>query len=371
MPSPYRKLIILIGLMLCMFVALEIVLEYRAIRRGWQGPWFQKIHQLLLVEAARSAAASSDGEKMQADSPVLPSADAGAAGLRIIVFGSSHTIDPRFPPEEIWPHVMQSTLKELGARNGIQRLENATLINASKIGLSLPTGYESLARALQEHRPDAVLVYELTNTINEYSKEILTLSRSSNDAASASGSNRSTGFLNHTLSLLTLLGVSPRAVIFFSDTTLYEHLKSQLGARVVAAIPKENYIGPRGESMFRGDLQRYLELCRKAGATLILSEAITGFDNNPPDDLIEAFALMCYRYNLLLSADGWSATIARFNQLAKEFAAGHEIPFVSARAVFTRPGEGLRDSVHFTREGHQRMGRSMAESLMQVWRIAP
>jgi hypothetical protein len=367
MSSPYRKLIILIGLMLCMFASLEIALECRAIRRGWQGPWFQKINRMLSVETARNAAASPEGEKTLADSPVLPSSDAGPKVLRIIIFGSSHSIDPKFPPEEIWPHVMQGTLRELGALKGIAQLEKAAVINASEIGLSLPTGYENLVRALDEHRPDAVLIYELTNTINEYSKEILAVSRNSGEVSSESGSNRPIGFLNRSLSLLTLLGVSPNVGMFFSDTTVYEHLKSQVGARVVAAIPKEDYIGPQGENMFRSDLQRYLELCQKSGATLILSEAITGFDNDPPEALLKEYVLMCHRYNFLLSAEGWSETIARFNQLAHEFAAGHGLPFTSAREVFTRPGEGLRDSVHFTREGHQQMGRAMAESLIRVW----
>lgn len=367
MANPYRKLIVLIGLMLGMFASLEIALEYRAIRRGWQGPWFQKVQKLLSIETARKASASADVGKSPAGSPVPPSSAAGPRDLRIIVFGSSHSIDPKFPPEEIWPHVMQSALRELGALNGIPSLENSTVINASKIGLSLPTGYETLARLLDEHRPDAVLVYELTNTINDYSKEISAAVLSSDEAPSAGGSNPSTGFLNRSLSLLALLGVSPGVGVFFADTTVYEHLKSQVGARVVAVIPKEDYIGPRGEGMFRNDLQRYLELCRTSGATLILSEAITGFDNDPPDDLLQEYALMCHRYNSLLSAEGWSATITRFNQIAHEFAAGNGLPFASARGAFTRPGDGLRDSVHFTREGHQRMGRAMAESLIRVW----
>lgn len=364
MTGSFQRLLALIGLMLVFFIMIEIALEIRAVSRGWKGPWIQS-----LQEAFSSANLPQDKtEKKASSGPPIGFAGSGSA-LRILVLGSSHSIDPQYPIEDIWPSVMARTLRAIGDKEGIGRLPQAEIINASKVGLSLSTGYGQLKPALELYGPDVVILYELTNSINSYSHTIISGSGES-PTHTGDSPGASAGFslsrLSGGLSLLSMAGIQTLLSEFLTDTTVYEQVKSKIGVRFVELTPKKDYIGAAGEAMLWKDLEKYLSLCRAFKARLILTEAVTGFDYHLPESWVEDQVLSCYRYNSMLSTEGWKATVKGFNRLTKNFAEKNHLVFISTRSALNHPEEQLRDLVHFTREGHRRMGEGMAESLAHL-----
>jgi hypothetical protein len=369
MPASFQRLFALMGLVLTFFIVLEIALEIRAVSRGWQGPWLQQLQNTF---SSLNPPEIKSGKKTPAGPP------AGFSGnrtqMKILVLGSSHSIDPKYSPEDIWPSVMGRTLRAIGNERGMDRLSHVEIINASQIGLSLPTGYAQLKTALGRYEPDAVILYELTNTINSYSETILSgAGRPPPQADGGPGASAGSppGRSRGGLPLLSMAGIQPLLSEFLADTTVYEQVKSKVGVRFVGLTPKEDYIGSAGEAMLRNDLEKYLSLCRAFNVRLILTEAVTGFDYDLPMGILEDQVLSCYRYNSMLSATGWKATVTGFNQLTRYFAETNQLAFISVRSALTRPEEQLRDVVHFTREGHHCMGETMAESLFRLLKGSP
>lgn len=369
MKSPIFRLFSVIGLIFTFFAAIEFAAELRAISRGWEGPWIESVKSVFdpLTVSAEKGRSQNDlisGQIAITRSPFVPKdRDPAKPALRMAVMGSSQCEDPKFSIQELWVNQMGDRLREIGQKNGSPRLRNVEIINASWAGSTLISLYPRLKWILEEYQPDLVILYEMSNTINQYSQKIRGRSGSEAEGKNQSNSGGSTTEVQvANYSLMSLYGIREKFAKTFGETVVYAYLKATLGVQTVAFMSKVDGLGSIGEKWYLSDLQDLLNLCRKHNAQLVLSDFLTIADNCA-SERASSHIRECFRYNTLLSEQGWSNTLSRFNQIGREFSDQERLPFLSARRTVRCTSECFRDFSHFTEQGHKLMGKAMADSI--------
>ena len=371
MKSPQRRVFLIMMIMAMFFVGTEFLFEIRAIHRGWRGFWIEGIHRMFKPQKSEqlNAHLGSHGDESYSftRSPYVSKKREGPhRALRIVVVGTSHSEDLRFPKEDLWVNQMGDRLREIGKRVSMQSLSKTEMINASWSGLTLSSLYPRLEWVLKEYKPDAVIVYELSNSINQYCGMI----RQGMAGVSSDGPLQDKELMmknQRSYSLVTIIGLNPLIKGLFGKTVVYEHLKSTIGVQIVDLMAKSDRMGSQGEQWYVEELRKYLSLCQKYRTLLILSEFLSGVDEKLEDATMRQAIKECFRYNNLLTEKGWLNTLTQFNQVTREFSKQYGIRFISARSEVGCSSEYFRDFVHFTRKGHRVMGRAMADTFAKIF----
>jgi len=366
--SPLGQLFYMIFLMAVLFATAEFLLEIRAIQRGFSGYWIELLQGMFSShEAGANGDRQSSAVMQQIATGAAFSRNMGGAqrSIRIVVAGSSETIDPKFPEERRWPSRMVERLNKIGqsySQTADIRFES---MNASWIGTTFRLSCSRIESILKEHHPDVLLVYLMSNSISQYSREI------QNDTATAilekpQDCGGISAAKEPDYSLLNLLGFRQMATQFFGNTVIYEHLKSKVGTQIVDFMKKENEIGYWGEALFLQDLERYLILSKKYQVQLVLAEFAPVVGEGSDESTIRKYVEPFFRYNTLLSERGWMKTVSRLNMISREFSEKHGLSLISTRSTMVGREEYFRDLVHFTELGHDAMGKAMADAYMQT-----
>lgn len=306
-------------------VGLEVVLEVRAHRRGWD---------TLLFGAPRDAQDEIESgfgptEAFPFRSRVVPPAREPGT-LRVWVASASYALGGNLPPEEIFAVRLVGDLAARGVK--------AEVLNAGRVAYAIPDSVAALEAGAPLWRPDVAVLYHLSTDVDDLSRRL----------AGGGGLEAAAGAEG--------LDWGTRLVEL---TTLQPLLKEHLGSRVTRWRPLSDDLGTAGAAAFEARVRSFVEVCRRHGIAPVLCTFAVSHDRANPEDLPPHV----FRFNLRVSRRGWHDTIDRWNDLLRRVAAEEGAPLVDVAGALLGRSDRFVDFVHFASAGHGEVSRLLAEAL--------
>ena len=309
----------------------EVPLEWRAHRRGWDTPLFG--HQ-----------EPEGGPSERADDQWGPTADfpfrsrvhpvertPGVA--RIWVASASYAMGDNVATRYVFPVRVEDLLRQRGL--------DCEVLNAGRVGQTVAGNIEELRREGARWKPDLVLLYQMSTDVDNLTRGILAPDVA---AAEDAETQESTWF---------------QPGRWLEHTATQPVLKSAISARLTKARVLHDSLGQEGEDRFVRRLDRFLQTVRDLGARPVLSTFAVSHERDHPDDL----PLHVYRYNIRLSRQGWHDSLDRWHLRLRQLAAEQGVPLVEVRAAVSGRDDLFVDFVHLTEAGHERVAYVLAKAL--------
>jgi len=309
-------------------VAIELALEVRAARRGWD--------TLLLGGAAGESADPSLGptEGFPFRSPVVPVAKGDAR--RIWIASSSYGADVQLPVEDVFPNLLA---EELGP--------SVQTLNASVDGYTIARNVEDLRAHGPLWRPDVCVLYQMSNDIDWISERLGVDETASIGAGDAAGGGPN--WIQRTC----------------EETTVFKHLKTQLTARLTKARVLLDTLGAEGEERFEAFVGEFVEAARELGAEPVLCTFATSHVRSNLDELPSEYEYNLLRFNIQLSLEGWLDSVERNNRVLERIAREEGLTLVDVAGALAGRSEHFRDFWHFRPEGHRIAAATIAGALTE------
>jgi hypothetical protein len=325
-------------------VALELALEYRAARRGWEA--------LLLGKPAGWAHAGDASFGPSEDFPfrsrrIQPARTPRTA--RVWFASASYGEDLQLPPEEVFPNRTGELLHELGIA--------CEVLNASHSGDSILSNVEDLAIDGERYRPDAVVLYEMSNDVDRLAVELC--SGGFRPEAAPAG--------DAAVTEATTPGWGGKVL---EETTVFKHLKSEVTSRLSKGRALASTLGEEGERRFAQRVEAFLEECRAIGATPVLCTFATAYRAEDARRVPEEFELNLLRFNVYLSTTGWLDSVERFNAVIRRVAGEKGVEVVDLAGELSGRRELFRDMWHLKEPGHRIAATAVSRVLAKLPVIA-
>lgn len=331
----HLRLILWIGLYLLL---IELALEWRAVRRGWEA-------MLLGVEAGEATSYDErfgprDGFPFR--SLVIPrQADEGVS--RFWLASSSYGEDLQLEPQQLFAHLLGERLSEHGIPNQV--------LNASRSGYWIPSNLRELRAEGPRWRPDAVILYQMSNDIDKISTAVLAPGGGGESDPEIGGGGGDPSQEPDAISRLV------------EQTTIFKHIKSQLTARLSRARLLVDELGEEGDQRFERLVWEFVTTVRELDAQPVLCTFATSHLRSSLDELPLEYELNLLRFNMHLSVEGWVNTVARFNRVLRRVAEEAGVPLVDLARVVGGQSQHFRDYLHLTASGHQIVAGAIADVL--------
>src|SRR5215470_14252433 len=226
---------------------LELGLELRAYYRGFDTILFgsyQRPTQVAKEKATPLRATLS----LPSEGGVEPhQRDPGV--IRYWIASSSQAEDVYLSHDLIFPTRLENLLRDSGIP--------AAVVNASHAGMDINANRIDLETRGPEWKPDVVILYQMSNTISDLSKRLLSNARSSPGR----------------LDKIQEEGVKPRAdwtVRLIEQTAIYSQLKGHVTSRLATKRVLSDTIGERGDAEFEAMVHDFIRTSRRIGATTVL-----------------------------------------------------------------------------------------------------
>lgn len=328
----------------------ELLLEIRSVRRGWGGV-------LLGVE---------EGVPVAEDSPYGPKEGFPFRSLvidperrdgveRIWVASSSYGEDTQVVPEELFAQRICDGL-DAGGRP-------AEVLNASTSGFWIPSNTSQLRELGGDWDPDVVVLYQMSNDVDQISTQMLG-GMASGGAAPGGAGEAEVSEADGEDEEESSSGGPNVLVRFVEQTIAYKHIKSQITARLSKARVLHDHLDAEAIEVFDANVRDFLDACREVGARPVLCTFATSHTRADLDQVPETFELNLLRFNIYLSLDGWKETVGQFNDRLREIAVEEGVLLVDVEAALEGRSEHFRDFWHFKPEGHRIVGEAIASALL-------
>jgi hypothetical protein len=335
-------------LWMALFLALvEVALEYRAHRRGWDTAIFGAVRS----EHARPEPGA--GQPKLGPTPDFPFRGPVVKGqkpadtVRIWVAGASHGEDIYLPADVVFPNVIGAKLRLYGV--------SAEVLNASRAGTAIDGDLAFLKREFERWRPDVVVLYQLSLDLALLSRQFLGPVR-----GKAAESEPVDGSRTETTRDASWAGR------LYGKTTSYELLNAVVTTRISALQPSNDDIGTEARAAFRRRLTRFVDEVRALGAEPVLCTFSTSFSPTSTAPVPVDVELFAHRFANHLSARGWLAAVEQLNKVIRDVAEDRRTPLVDTATVLAGREEMFRDQVHFTTEGHGVLADTIAIGLLRT-----
>lgn len=337
----YRLVFILLGFL----IAVEVGLEIRAHRKGWETLLFGE------PKTMTTQPRTDDGQPLFGPTKEFPFRSVivprqkDPRRPRIWIASSSYAQDNYIRPTDIFPYLIGVNLKEKGW--------DVQILNAAKEGQSIAANVRELRKSAKDWQPDYILLYQMNLDINELSKQFLGQSGgapkdSGEESVSEPGpSQAQVGW----------------AVKLAEKTTVYQLLKQNITARLSQSRILAPEIGAEARAAFRKRIYDVIEFSRSIGATPILCTFASSHDRKDLDAMPVRVKNFLLRYNVYLSVPGWVKTIEEFNDDIRRIGAEQNVCVIDLNKQIGGRKKYFRDFVHFTKEGHRVMAQSIAQVL--------
>lgn len=306
-------------------VALEVLAEVRAYRRGWD--------TLIFGQASAGAGDEHFGFGPTDAFPFrsrLAAVERTPGVLRVWIASASYALGGNLPAEEIFAVRLGDMLDVSG--------QPTQVLNAGRVGYAIPDSVAELERLGPHWRPDVAVLYHLTTDVDELSRLLLSR-RGLAAAAGAEGLDWGTRFVER--------------------STLRPLLKEHVSSRVTLLRPLADSLEPGGEAAFTARVRSFVALCRRLGVRPVLCTCAVSHDRENPEQLPRHV----FRFNLRVSRRGWHDTIERWNEVLRRVAREEGVPLVDVAAELLGRGEFFVDFVHFTARGHAEVARLLAPAV--------
>jgi hypothetical protein len=338
-----RKLFILLFVLCILFVS-EIALEWREHVRGYRSPLFPSQFEEQIVregppgirEGGFADWGDSSSETFPFRSRKLDMKN-GTKANRIWIISSSMTEDIYLAPSEIWPNIADSILEGQGTGSYV-------ILNAAKVGMDIDDGLRKLEKYYQNFRPDIVILYEMSNTINKNVQKIFKENR--NEENWQETKNPVWG------------GMLRESVLLSKANGLVKPLL--VGNKIL-----EDSVGNEGKEFYISRLLECKRVCEALNIRLIICTFATKVGKNDCPLAIARSVSFCFNYNTYLSVAGWLATVRELNDEIREFGQTHDVKIIDLEKRITGKEELFRDYVHFSKKGHQEIGKTVALELLE------
>ncbi len=308
----------------------ELALELRARARGWPTPLLGGGVQ----DAAPGAWGPAEGFPFRSRF-VEPERARGVR--RVWVASSSYGADAQLPAEQIFPTLLAERLSALGTPTQV--------LNASEDGLATADN-AALLRALGARwKPDVVVLYQMSNDVDHICARL------------ESGAETATVALGEASG-------GPGAVRrFVESTVVYQHLKTQVAARLAKGRRLRHALGPEGEELFAAAVHDFVEAARGTGAEPVLVTFATSHRGDQLASMPREYEYNLLRFNVVLSIYGWIDSIDRYNAVLEQVAREEGLRLVDLAGVMSGRSELFRDLWHMTPEGHRVAAETLAAAL--------
>lgn len=325
-PDAWWPHLTVLGWTALVLVAVEVALEARAYRRGWD--------TLLFGQAALTA---DDAERDFGPTDAFPfrsrvvSPERTPGTQRLWIASASYALGGNLPVEEIFAERLDARLRGRGVRPEV--------LNAGRVAFAIPDNVRELAAAGPRWKPDVVVLYQMSTDVDELSRLLLGTTGLS-AASGAEGLDWGSQLVDR--------------------TTLQPLLKEHVSSRVTLLRPLVDTLGEAGERAFEERVRSFLAAVRALGAQPVLCTFATSHDRASP----EALPPHVFRFNLRLSRKGWHDTVDAWNEVLRRVARTEGVPLADVAAVLLGRPEAFVDFVHFSAPGHDAVARVLAETLL-------
>ncbi|KZY61036.1 hypothetical protein A3742_03110 [Oleiphilus sp. HI0071] len=322
-------------LAIVMLMAVEIALEFRHYRLGYNTVFFPK-------PSAMSGSSTSSEQIVSAESsqygPVenFPFRSLVTRNLEpyrgnvIWVASASHAEHVRYAAKDVFPN----RVCEFSA------LANCFVLNGSKAGFGIDDDIVLLEEYFVKYVPDYVLLYQMSQAIESFQGVITTKTtdiKSSNSILDYS-------FLRKT----------------FQEFSLYQHLTDYLGGNIKLegqlkeTLPKEYGVE------FEKQLIDFITRTRNKGAEPLLSTFSVSHNLDNLKLMPKSLKTNFVRYNSYLSPKGWVNTINQFNDVVRFVSIKEGVGLIDVAAELNGHPEYFVDFVHFNKKGHKHVAMIIA-----------
>jgi hypothetical protein len=344
---PFRRLAPLLWIVVYL-VALEVALELRATRLGWP--------TLLFGGAA--------GEK-QADPTWGPSdefpfrspriaAEPSSGRARIWFASASYGEDVQQAPADVFPNLAAARLRERGIE--------CDALNASLAGNTVAWNVRDLEQFAPRFAPDVVVLYQMSNDIDELSTQLC--GRGWRSASERKAPTPATPDEE-------LVAEEDWLARTVEETTVFKHLKSSITSRVTKARRLAPSLGEPGERLFEGRVRAFVAKCREVGAAPVLCTFPTAYTRATLADTPREYELNLLRFNVFLSLEGWLDSVERFNGVLRRVASAEQVGLIELAEPVSGRAELFRDMWHLTQAGHAEVAGRIADGLAGLAPLAP
>lgn len=332
--------------------AIEIGLEYRAHRRGWESLlWGGPVGQVEDVAPREGASKVPETRRAVGPRPDFPfrsvvvPRERSPGVFRAWVASASHAEDIYTDVQQIFPTRLQTRLAARGAPSQV--------LNASRAGNTIGQNVRDLQTVAPRWRPDAVVLYQMSIDIVGLSKRYLA-------AGPADGQAQQAG-----PATAALPAASPVARLA-EQTSVYTLAKANVTPLVAAQRVLYDDLGADAENEFVQRLEEFVRAVRELGATPVLCTFATSYRRDELATLPFEVRQFMLRYNMYLSPRGWLDTIQRLNERIEQVARSEHVPLVDLAEAITGKRDLFRDFVHFSTVGHERVAELIADQLQAL-----
>ncbi len=339
----------------CFLLVVELPLEVRAVRRGWEALLLGKdVGWATSGDARFGPSEDFPFRSLIVAAPGAPAPEAESArdAFRVWTASSSYGADLQLEPELVFPNLLGTLLSERGR-------ETVTL-NCSFDGSTIVQNTTDLRAFGPTWRPHAVVLYQMSNDIDQLSQRGAVEGATSPGAAGAAETasespGAGSGANGNVLQRLV------------EQTTVYKHLKSIVTARLTKGRVLRDALGPDEVAAFEARLNRFIATARELGAQPVLCTFATSHVRSNLAQLPEEYELNLLRFNLELSIAGWLDGVERCNAVLEHVAREQGVPLVDLAGPLAGRSELFRDFWHLRAEGHAIAARALAAELIEVF----
>jgi len=324
-------------------ILIEVGLEARAWSRHWPTPLFGKGQGAEALESEDFG--PSEGFPFRS---LFVDAEKAAGVTRFWLASASFAEDVQQPADGLFAHLAGLTLTDAGVP--------AEMLNASRGGMSIAENRAELELLVDRWRPDVVVLYQMSNDMDEISRLVLSADDGGMAPPIAEGAEPEDASVD-----------LPLQVDRFTEATVtFAQLKNQVSARLTRARVLSDDLGLRGEVAFERRVVDFIAACRSVGVQPVLCTFATSHLEADLASLPEESANNLHRYNPHLSVRGWAASTERWNRVLARIAAARDVPLIDVAAEIAGRADLFRDYTHFSEAGHRAMGGVLAAGLLEL-----
>ena len=325
-------------------IAVELVLEIRAVNRGFSG-------FLLEIFASSIETSKPLKEKFEFRSAKID-LEKPENSLRIWMASASYAEDYKRKIDELFPNVL---CREVN----IRFKKKCQMLNASKAGYSIQGNIDQLKTSATHWKPDYVLLYSMSLDVNYLSDKFLNSNFDSieNDIAKEGNNSRPAE-----------LTIDRRIEKTIEQMAAYGHLRTYLGGSALLSKLLYDDIGIMAKRDFKNILVEFIEASKEIDAIPVLITFATAYDTENFQYMPHKGKLFLVRYNSYLSDEGWVNTIKAFNEIIRSTASEQDVHYIDLEKSLSGKTQYFTDFVHFTKEGHEFIGEKIASDFIKIFK---
>ncbi|TQV71750.1 hypothetical protein FKG94_19060 [Exilibacterium tricleocarpae] len=309
-------------------LAAELVLEFRHYKKGFNTPIFGQAQGDNLQPA--TAPQHGPTPEFPFRSHFVNTED--ATRPTVWFASASYAEHISFPVDSIFPTIACT-------------LANCTPLNASRAGISIRQNIDDLQQFGQQFTPDFVILYQMSGDVLALQKLDASID---------------TGVPSPTSEQTSIIETIRNKLARFSS---HIHLKEYLGGTIKLNGPLKASLSAHQISEFEKLVNTFVDRAEALQATPVLATFATMYSADNVHQMPYGIRTSFMRYGNKLSIEGWVNAISVLNDSLRKVAAQRNIPIVDLEPLMTGKTELFVDYVHFNKQGHQLIGRTLAQSL--------